>query len=412
VDSDVLVVGNGPAGLAVAASCADAGLRVSVVGLDHDAPWPNTYGIWEDELEPLGVTDVLAARWPEVTVAPGVGPVRTLDRPYGRIDNDRLQSRLLFRCARSAARFVKGRAVGVETGGRAPIVSLEDGTRRSARAVVDASGHRPVLLTPGDARPPAWQAAYGILGTFSGAPPVPPGSMVFMDYRDEPFAGLPGVRRDPTFLYGMDLGHGRWFVEETSLARRPALDAETLRTRLLRRLAAAGAHLEETLEVERCLFPMGVPLPPMDQLVIGFGGAAGMVHPATGYQVGSALRRAPALAAALAAALDVHGASAASVAAAGWAAVWPPDLLRQRALHLFGLEALLRFDTPTTQRFFSAFFALGEDHWRGFVSGAPSVSDLAGTMLALYRRAPGSLRRCLVRPALGRDGLALARALR
>jgi lycopene beta-cyclase len=236
--------------------------------------------------------------------------------------------------------------------------------------------------------------------------------MVFMDWSDEPLRGLPGVDREPTFLYGMDLGDGRWFVEETSLARRPALGFDVLAQRLERRLAATGARLVDTLEVERCLFPMGVALPPRHQRVVGFGGAAGMVHPATGYQVGSALRRAPELAAALAAALRGPGATPASVASAGWRAVWPPDLVRQRALHLYGLETLLGFDTPTIQRFFSAFFDMGDDHWRGYVSGAPSVASLSATMLELFRAAPAALRRSLVRPALGREGASLLWNLR
>ena len=407
----MIVVGGGPAGLAAAAACADAGLDVALLAPDHAAPWPNTYGLWADELEPLGVSEVLAARWDAVTVATGVGPARRLQRPYGRVDNPALRARLYERCERGRARLLTGSARGAEATAAGTVVVTATGERHAARAVVDAGGHRPALLTPGHGRPPAWQAAYGVLGSFDGTP-VAPGSMVFMDWSDAPLRGLPRVGEDPTFLYGMDLGDGRWFVEETSLARRPALGFDVLEQRLRRRLEASGARLTEIIEVERCLFPMGVPLPPRTQRVIGFGGAAGMVHPATGYQVGAALRRAPELAAALSRALDARGATPHSVAAAGWKAVWPIDLVRQRALHAFGLEALLRFDTATVQRFFSTFFDLGEEHWRGYVSGAPSVGHLAGTMMALFRGAPGPLRRSLVRPALGRDGAALVRALR
>lgn len=409
--TDVIVVGGGPAGLAAAAACADAGLDVALLAPDHAAPWPNTYGVWADELEPLGVVDCLAARWDTVTVATGASPARQLDRAYGRVDNPALQARLYERCARGGARLLAGSARGTEVTIAGTAVLTAEGERHAALAVVDASGHRPALLTPGHGRPPAWQAAYGLLGRFDGAP-IAAGSMVFMDWSDAALQGLPRVAEDPTFMYGMDLGDGRWFVEETSLARRPALGSDVLEQRLRRRLQTAGARLIETLEVERCLFPMGVALPARNQRVIGFGAAAGMVHPATGYQVGAALQRAPALAAALSRALDTPGATAHSVAAAAWRAVWPIDLVRQRALHAFGLEALLRFDTATVQRFFSAFFDLGEEHWRGYVSGAPSVGQLAGTMLALFRRSPGPLRRSLVRPALGPDGAALVRGLR
>jgi lycopene beta-cyclase len=399
VDTDVAVVGNGPAGLAAAAACAERGLRVTVVAADHDAGWPATYGIWADE---LADGEVLAHRWEHVVVATGAGPVRRLHRPYGRIDNERLRGRLLERAA--GARLVTGRAVAYRDG-----VVLDDGREVPARAVVDASGHRPALVRPGAGRAPAVQAAYGVVGAFSaGTPPLEPGGMVFMDFRDEPLRGLPGVAEDPTFLYGMDLGDGRWFVEETSLARRPPLGLDVLRTRLHARLRATGARLDRTLAVEHVAIPMGGPLPPRDQPVIAFGGAAAMVHPATGYQVGTALTRAPALAAALAGALSTPGADAAK---AGWDAVWPADLVRQRAMHAFGLEALLRMDTHTTQRFFDAFFGLDEPRVRGYLSGAPSVHALAGTMLELFRHAPGALRRRLVLPALGIDGLTLLRGL-
>lgn len=411
MDADVVVVGGGPAGMAAAAACADRGLAVAVLAPDHDAAWPNTYGIWTDELASLGDADVLEVGWPRVRVATGAAPPLDLERGYGLIANERLRSRLAERCEAGGARLVTGTARGLRVDGW-PRVELDGHRTLRGRAVVDASGHRPVLLRPGAGRPPAWQAAYGLLATFPGAPPIEPGSMVFMDYRDGPLRGLPGVAADPTFLYGMDLGDGRWFVEETSLARRPALGFDMLAARLRRRLATAGARVGDTLAVERVRFPMGVPLPPTDQPAVGFGGAAGMVHPATGYQVGTALRRAPALAEALVRALDRPDATAGSVAAAGWQAVWPADLMRQRALHAFGLEALLRMDTPTIQRFFAGFFELGEPHWRGFVSGAPDVRDLSATMLALFRRAPGSLRRALVSPALGREGVDLLRALR
>lgn len=398
MDTDVAIVGDGPAGLAAAVACAERGLRVTVVGPDRG--WPNTYGIWADELDPLFLeSDVLAACWDTVTVATGCGPARRLARAYGRVDNQRLRGRLLERCAAGGAAFVTGQAVSLVSRGGWPAVALASDREVAARAVVDASGHRPALLRGGRDREPAWQAAYGLLATFDGAP-ISSGAMVFMDYRDEPLRGLPRVAEDPTFLYGMDLGGGRWFVEETSLARRPALGFDVLAARLDRRLRAAGARVVQTLEVERCLFPMGVALPPRDQPVIGFGGAAGMVHPATGYQVGTALRRAPALARALAEALGAADATAQSVAAAGWSAVWPTDLVRQRALHIFGLETLLRMDTATTQRFFSTFFDLDDADVRSYISGAPSVRSLAGTMLTLFRRAPSPLKRTLLRGLL------------
>lgn len=49
-------------------------------------------------------------------------------------------------------------------------------------------------------------------------------------------------------------------------------------------------------EEESCLIPMGGELPKNPQRVLGIGGTAGMVHPATGYMVSRMLGVAPTLA--------------------------------------------------------------------------------------------------------------------
>jgi lycopene cyclase-like protein len=136
-----------------------------------------------------------------------------------------------------------------------------------------------------------------------------------MDYRSDHLSE-DERRQPPTFLYAMDLGDGRFFVEETSLALAPAVPFPVLRQRLLARLAHRGVRVEAIEHEEFCLFPMNPPLPDLNQPVVGFGGAAGMVHPASGFMVGSVLRRSPGLAAAIASALDDPTASAESVAAA------------------------------------------------------------------------------------------------
>ena len=55
---------------------------------------------------------------------------------------------------------------------------------------------------------------------------------------------------------------------------------------------------------------MNPALPDLNQRVLGFGGAASMVHPSSGYLVGGLLRRAPDLAGAIAAGLGRAGGSA------------------------------------------------------------------------------------------------------
>ena len=54
---DVAICGAGPAGLATAAECASRGLKVCVADPALGRDWPNNYGVWIDEVEPLGFDD-------------------------------------------------------------------------------------------------------------------------------------------------------------------------------------------------------------------------------------------------------------------------------------------------------------------------------------------------------------------
>ena len=134
----------------------------------------------------------------------------------------------------------------------------------------------------------AGQAAYGVVGRFS-KPPIEENRFVLMDYRCD---HLSEEQRSepPTFLYAMDLGDGVFFVEETSLALAPGVPYDVLKQRLQQRLDLRGVEITEVIHEEFCLFPMNLPLPDRNQPVLAFGGAASMVHPASGYMVGSLLR--------------------------------------------------------------------------------------------------------------------------
>lgn len=394
---DLLVVGTGPAGLAITAAAAAEGLRVANLSPGGVTPWRNTYGVWYDELAPLGLTDLLANRWQDVSAY--FGPQEAaLPRTYGRLDNNRLQAHLLKRCEQGEVRWLHGTAVGARHDARGSSLSLSDGREVTARLVVDASGHTPALVTRPAHPPLAYQTAYGILGTFS-RPPLRPGQLLFMDYRSD-FSAASGP---PTFLYGMDLGDGRFFLEETSLAARPAMSFALLERRLEQRLAQLGTALREVHDTERVLFPMNAPLP-LPQRVIGFGGAASMVHPASGYMVATVLAFAPQLAATFRYGLDT-GLPLDEIAHRAWATLWSDARQRQRQLYLLGLEALLSFDTPQIQRFFSTFFGLPTALWQGYLSGTLSHSALAGAMGQLFLRSPPTLRWALASSALTRGEL-------
>jgi lycopene cyclase-like protein len=410
--TDVLVVGGGPAALAIAAELAECQLAVAVLAAaDPRDPWPNTYGIWGDEVDALGLGHLLEHRWSHTCSYFGLTPTHH-GRDYGLFDKTLLQQFWLERCEAAGVQWLRGWAQQLShAGGRSQVRYTPAGDADlaviEARLVVDASGHKAVFVQRPDRGPVAGQAAYGVVGRFS-APPVEPGQFVLMDYRAEHLSAAER-QESPTFLYAMDLGGGRYFVEETSLALAPPVPYDTLRSRLHRRLAHRGVAIEQVEHEEFCLFPMNLPLPDLDQPVLGCGGAAAMVHPASGYMVGALLRRAPGVADAVAAVVAADpAASPAQLAQAGWQALWPLELRRKHALYQFGLEKLMRFSESQLRAHFATFFSLPDAQWTGFLANTASVSELVAAMVRLFAKAPWSVKVGL----MGMQGRELALGLR
>ena len=397
---DVLVIGSGPAALAIAAALGEQ--RLDVIALapaDPAAAWPNTYGIWGPEVDALGLGHLLAHRWSNCVSWFGAEPSRH-GHDYGLFDKTALQQHWLQACAAAGVRWQRGLAVAIAHDDDGSSVTTAAGDVLRARLVIDASGHQPVFVERPDDGPVAGQAAYGIVGRFS-APPIETDQFVLMDYRSDHLNAQERGSEPPTFLYAMDLGEGRFFVEETSLALAPPVPYATLRQRLERRLAHRGVTVTEVEHEEFCLFPMNPALPDPAQRLIGFGGSASMVHPASGYLVGALLRRAPELAAAIAQALAEQRRTegkAAAIAAAAWLALWPAPLRRKHALYRFGLEKLMRFEEQQLRHFFASFFAMPDPLWYGFLANSLSVPELVGAMLRLFATAPFEVRWGLMQP--------------
>ena len=431
----MLVLGAGPAALVIAAELAERGLVVSALApADPADPWVNTYGIWVDEVEALGLTDLLSHRWDDTLsyFGPGGGasgdpagdaPLRH-GRAYGLFDKARLQGHLLGRAAARGVRWWQGRAVSVRhdrLGSRVTVQHLEGSVHAKApsaaamppaelqaRLVIDATGHQPMFVRRSLDGPVAGQAAYGIVGRFS-APPIAAGRFVFMDYRADHLSEAERRGEPPTFLYAMDLGDGVFFVEETSLALAPAVPFPLLRDRLLRRLAHRGVDVLETQHEEFCLFPMNPALPDLEQRVVGFGGAASMVHPASGYLVGGLLRRAPGLADAVAAGLQ-RGLRGPELARAAWQGLWPASLRWRHAFFRFGLEKLMRFEEWRLRHHFATFFSLPAEQWYGFLTNTLEPPQLLAAMVRLYGLAPWDVRWGLM-GLRGREAALLGRML-
>ena len=132
------------------------------------------------------------------------------------------------------------------------------------------------------------------------------------------------------------------------------------------------------------------------QALLAFGGAASMVHPASGYMVGSLLRRGPDLAQALAEAIANPSLGSAALAQRGWQALWPIELVLRHQLYQFGLGRLMGFNEALLRTHFATFFSLPREEWFGFLTNTLPLPRLMGVMLRLFALSPWELRRGLV----------------
>nr|AUE44519.1 lycopene epsilon-cyclase [Gloiopeltis furcata] len=401
---DVAVIGAGPAGLSLAAALARHAVSVVVLDPALHAPWPNHYGVWRDEFAQVGLEDCATAVYPTTAVYAGPEKI-TLDRAYLRVDRVMLKERLMSRCVDGGVRLCCAAVSAVEhvseaesevyftaVGGEGE--GEETGVVR-ARTVVDCTGHALRFTKAegagGKFRAPWAQAAYGIEAEVESYP-YKGDEMLLMDFRDAHMQEEEGWRRAsnerPTFLYVFPSGETRAFFEETSVIAPTAVPFEELKERLYRRLRHDGVRVKRVIEEERSLIPMGGSLPSRAQRVVGFGGAACLVHPATGYMVARTVAMADVVARTIAHGLSDSGGlsgktRAMAVSEAVWTVTWSLELRRQRDFLAFGAELLGVLDMDESRRFFEAFFALPDELWGrflGFGLDSPGVR----TYFALY----------------------------
>lgn len=383
---DVLVVGAGPAGMALAAACGQTGMTVGLVDPNPDRPWVATYGMWAPELPDHLPASVVAAR------AAGRAIAMTEHRlgwEYAVLDVDTLRAHLADQF--TGVTTYRGRAVGSPERG---VVALADGSTLRASVIVDAAGRRRPLSPAPPRTVPAEQTAYGvILDEEMVTPLAKPGEALFMDWRADH-----GESGWPTFVYAVPLGDGKVLVEETSLARRPGLPLSTLRRRLHARLAHHGINAPKGAGTEQVSFPV-------DQRrhsgcdVLGFGAAAPLIHPASGFSVAASLQLAPLVAGVLAEHLPGHPDRA---LAAAQDTVWPAGAKVIHRVRRIGLEALLRMPGTEVPGFFERFFSLPEvDRW-AYLTARDDVRGTVAAMASLFRESDWRMRRNLVLPALMR----------
>eukprot|EP01018_Ginkgo_biloba_P041262 Gb_00055 [translate_table: standard] len=393
---DLVVVGGGPAGLAVAQQVSEAGLSVCCIDPSPQSIWPNNYGVWVDEFEAMDLLDCLDTTWSGAVVYVDEKTKKFLDRPYGRVNRRQLKSKMLKKCISNGVQFHQAKVVKVIHEGSKSYLLCNDGITLEASVVLDATGFSRCLVQYDKPYNPGYQVAYGILAEVDGHP-FDVDKMVFMDWRDSHLSNEEILRRNnekiPTFLYAMPFSPNRIFLEETSLVARPGVAIEEIQKRMVARLKHLDIKVKSIEEDEICVIPMGGPLPVIPQRVVGIGGTAGMVHPSTGYMVARTLAAAPIVASSIVKCLSSGKTSTGDgLSAEVWKDLWPMDRRRQREFFCFGMDILLKLDLKGTRRFFDAFFDLKPYHWHGFLSSRLFLPDLLVFGLSLFAHASNTSR--------------------
>lgn len=390
---DLAIVGGGPAGLAVAQQVSEAGLSVCSIDPSPKLIWPNNYGVWVDEFEAMDLLDCLDTTWSGAVVYINDGAEKDLSRPYGRVNRKQLKSKMLQKCITNGVRFHQAKVTDVVHEEVNSTVVCSDGVKIQASVVLDATGFSRCLVQYDKPYNPGYQVAYGIVAEVDGHP-FDVDKMVFMDWRDKHLDAYPEVKernsKIPTFLYAMPFSSNRIFLEETSLVARPGLKMEDIQERMVARLKHLGINVKRIEEDERCVIPMGGPLPVLPQRVVGIGGTAGMVHPSTGYMVARTLAAAPIVANAIVRYLGSTKGD--QLSAEVWRDLWPIERRRQREFFCFGMDILLKLDLDATRRFFDAFFDLEPRYWHGFLSSRLFLPDLVFFGLSLFSHASNTSR--------------------
>lgn len=396
---DVAIVGGGPAGLALARALQLRGVEPVVVAAQ--AEWHATYGVWRDDVADCDLGSELDAlvrgAWPTVRV---VGRRQhLLQRPYVVFDNARLRDSLA-----AGVQVRSDTAVQAEHTVDTTAVRLKSGATITARLVIDATGSGELLARRAESvgagstgarstgvQSTGAQTAYGLLlGATSqtgsanvvGTSGIEPGVFTLMDWS-----------KPPTFFYGAQFNDGRTLVEETSLYAKPPRDLDELRTRLAARLGVDATAQADS--VERVHIAMGGSLPARITRVVGFGAAAGFVHPVTGYSVAASLRAATRVANEIAYQLG-SASTGTDLSLAVWGAVWPKHLVRSRGWHDMGLAVLGSLHPRLVGGFFDAFFELPQAQWSGYLRIDSEPALVRAAMLGVFRRVDVATRLALV----------------
>ncbi|CAN8301625.1 unnamed protein product [Cochlearia groenlandica] len=399
---DLVVIGCGPAGLALAAESAKLGLKVGLIG--PDLPFTNNYGVWEDEFNDLGLQKCIEHVWRDTIVYLDDDNPVTIGRAYGRVSRRLLHEELLRRCVESGVLYLSSKVESIkEASDGLRLVSCEGNTVIPCRLATVASGAASGKLLEYELGGPrvCVQTAYGVEVEVENSP-YDPEQMVFMDYRDYTNQKVRSLEAEyPSFLYAMPMTKTRIFFEETCLASKDAMPFGLLKKKLMLRLDTLGIRILKTYEEEWSYIPVGGSLPNTEQKSLAFGAAASMVHPATGYSVVRSLSEAPKYASVIADILKQESTSFPkhinnNISRQAWDTLWPQERKRQRAFFLFGLALIVQFDIQGIRSFFRAFFRVPKWMWQGFLGSTLTSGDLVLFAFYMFIIAPNNLRKGLI----------------
>jgi lycopene cyclase-like protein len=399
---DVLILGGGPAGLALASEAAQCGLSTALLEAKLGQPWPRSYGTWAAGLSPIW-DEAISSRFEAARVVlPDARPLRVL-APYVRFDTERLHSLLMKRASEAGATLLEGWFAGASHEHACTNASYLHGAgERStlpARLIVDARGREPQRASENDhAAPLAFQTAFG--GWFEVSQHgLPEGELTLMDYRP---AGEAEDEGAPSFLYAIPEADGRLFAQETVLASARPVPMALLERRLHARLSRLGIRGASQRGEERCVIALGGRLPDAASPFLPFGARAAFVQPATGYSLARSLSVAKDAAVAIAGGLSERGAPGARRALQlGHEAIWPHSAKQAYNLHRLGLACMLGFRRSELGSFLRAFFELPPHALTAFMDGTLAGRGVARAMWSVFCQLPMGLRLSLLRSSSG-----------
>ncbi|MDI9423383.1 MAG: FAD-dependent monooxygenase [Spirochaetota bacterium] len=150
-NSDIAIVGAGPAGAVLAAGCAAAGMRVLL--FDHRAPWEKPcggmlgpgafeeFGFFREYPHPIYFSTALRCTGPRSNET-----IRPSERPFPVLSRHDLGEYLIDRAVRHGARFVSGRIVSLDRGKTGWSLGTGESTY-AARLVAGADGVQSMVRT-------------------------------------------------------------------------------------------------------------------------------------------------------------------------------------------------------------------------------------------------------------------------